>query len=146
MKASPLARALRVDKLTLAALDWTLRALAGGRSDEIPVLAMLRATPEVLEARARVLAERLRAAGVPRVTVELGRSPVGGGALPELALPGAVVRVEPTGSTNEAARLLRCGDPPVLARIQRDALIFDPRTLADDDVGPLVERVADAVR
>jgi len=146
MKASPLARALRVDKLTLAALDWTLRALASGRSNEIPVLAMLRATPAALEVRATDLAERLRTAGVPRVTVELGRSPVGGGALPELELPGAVVRVEPTGSASEAARLLRCGEPPVLARIQRDALLFDPRTLADDDVGPLVRRVAAAVR
>ncbi len=146
MKASPLARALRVDKLTLAALHWTLRALADGRADEIPVVAMLRATPAELEARARDLADRLRVAGVPRVSVETGSSPVGGGALPELELPGAVVRVIPDGSPNEAARRLRAGDPPVLARIQRDALLFDPRTLADEDMARLVLRVAELAR
>ncbi len=146
MKASPLARALRVDKLTLAALHWTLRALAAGRADQIPVVAMLRATREQLEARAAELAARLREAGVTRVSVETGSSPVGGGALPELELPGAVVRVVPSGSPNEAARLLRSGDPPVLARIQRDALVFDPRTLADEDVAKLVLRVAELVR
>jgi L-seryl-tRNA(Ser) seleniumtransferase len=146
MKKSPLARALRVDKLTLAALDWTLRALASGRADEIPVLAMLRATSAELEARATALAERLSGAGVPRVTVLVGRAPVGGGALPELELPGAVVRVIPAGSASEAARLLRCGDPPVLARIHRGALLFDPRTLADEDVNALVGRVAELAR
>ena len=146
MKTSPLARALRVDKLTLAALHWTLRALAAGRADEIPVLAMLRATQAELEARAADLATRLRGAGVPRVSVETGSSPVGGGALPELELPGAVVRVVPAGSPNQAAQRLRTGDPPVLARIQRDALLFDPRTLADEDLARLVLRVAELAR
>ncbi len=146
MKQSPLARALRVDKLTHAALHGTLQALLAGRADEIPVLAMLRATPELLEARAADLAERLRAAGVPRVTVETTRSPVGGGALPELELPGAVVRVVPASSADAAARRLRAGDPPVLARIQRDALLFDPRTLADEELDAFVRRVAELAR
>ncbi|MEX2204820.1 MAG: L-seryl-tRNA(Sec) selenium transferase [Myxococcota bacterium] len=146
MKTSPLARALRVDKLTLAALHWTLRALAAGRADEIPVLAMLRATPAQLEARASDLAARLRAAGLTRVSVETGSSPVGGGALPELERPGAVVRVVPASAPNEAARRLRAGDPPVLARIQRDALLFDPRTLADEEIEALVRRVAELAR
>jgi L-seryl-tRNA(Ser) seleniumtransferase len=146
MKKSPLARALRVDKLTLAALHWTLRALAAGRALEIPVVAMLCATEAELETRARSLAERLRAAGVRQVTVETGRSPVGGGALPELELPGAVVRVVPDGSASDAVRKLRAGDPPVLARVHRDALLLDPRTLADADVEALVLRVADLTR
>jgi L-seryl-tRNA(Ser) seleniumtransferase len=146
MKTSPLARALRVDKLTLAALHWTLRALAAGRADEVPVIAMLRATPAQLEARAGDLAARLRASGLTRVSVEIGSSPVGGGALPELELPGAIVRVVPAGSPNEAARRLRAGDPPVLARIQRDALVFDPRTLADEEIEALVRRVAELAR
>ncbi len=146
MKKSPLARALRVDKLTLAALHWTLRALAAGRVDEIPVLAMLRATPASLEQRATALAERLRASGLTRVSVETGHSPVGGGALPELELPGAVVRVVPGVPASEAMRRLRAGDPPVLARIHRDALLFDPRTLADADIDALVLRVAALAR
>ena len=144
MQRSPLARALRVDKLTLAALHWTLRALAAGRSGEIPVLAMLRATSAELLARANALADRLREAGVPRVSVETCRSPVGGGALPELELPGAIVRVVPDRPADEAARRLRAGAPPVLARIQRDALLLDPRTLADEDFALLALRIADA--
>jgi len=146
MKQSPLARALRVDKLTLSALHATLRALLAGRGDEIPVLAMLRATPDQLEARAAELARRLRAAGVTRVTVERARSPVGGGALPELELEGAVVRVVPAGSPDAAARRLRAGDPPVLVRIQRDALLCDPRTLADEELDALVLRMAELSR
>lgn len=144
MARSPLARALRVDKLTLASLHWTLRALAAGRSGEIPVLAMLRATSAELSVRAGALADRLREAGVPRVSVETCRSPVGGGALPELELPGAVVRVVPDRPADEAARRLRAGAPPVLARIQRDALLLDPRTLADEDFALLAVRIADA--
>jgi L-seryl-tRNA(Ser) seleniumtransferase len=146
MKRSPLARALRVDKLTLSALHATLKALLAGRAGEIPVLAMLRATPDELEARAHELARRLRGAGVTRVTVERGRCPVGGGALPELELEGAVVRVVPAGSPDDAARRLRAGDPPVLLRIQRDALVIDPRTLADDEWDALVRRVAELSR
>jgi len=146
MRKSPLARALRVDKLTLSALHWTLRALAAGRADEIPVVAMLRATAAELEVRAAALAESLRSAGVARVSVETGRSPVGGGALPELELPGAVVRVVPDGSASEAVRRLRAGDPPVLARVQRDTLLFDPRTLADEDFAALVLRIAEVAR
>ncbi len=142
MKKSPLARALRVDKLTLAALHWTLRALADGRAGEIPVLAMLCASPDELHARATVLAERFREAGVPHVSVETGRSPVGGGSLPELELPGAIVRIVPGCAPDEAARRLRVGDPPILTRIHRDALLFDPRTLADEDFAVIAARVA----
>jgi L-seryl-tRNA(Ser) seleniumtransferase len=146
MKKSPLARALRVDKLTLAALHWTLRAVANGRLDEIPALAMLRAAPAELEKRARTLAERLVAARVASVTVEAAGAPVGGGALPELELPGAVVRVVPVGSASDAARRLREGDPPLVVRVQRDALVLDPRTLADVDLDAVVNRVAGLAR
>jgi L-seryl-tRNA(Ser) seleniumtransferase len=142
MRKSPLARALRVDKLTLAALHWTLRAIAAGRADEIPAVAMLRASPTELAARAERLAARLRAAHVTHVTVESSGAPVGGGALPEVELPGAVVRVVPAGSASEAARRLREGDPPLVVRIHRDALWLDPRTLADEDLEVVAGLVA----
>ena len=142
MKKSPLARALRVDKLTLAALHWTLRAIAAGREAEIPAVAMLCASPAELEARARRLLARLHAANVTQATVELAGAPVGGGALPEVELPGAVVRVVPAGSASDAARRLREGDPPLVVRIHRDALLLDPRTLADDDLEAVAARIA----
>ncbi len=142
MKRNPLARALRVDKLQLAALDWTLRALLDERTDEIPVLRMLLASREMLEARAEELAKKLVQAGLSGVSVERGASPVGGGALPDLELPGAVIRVAPRGSAAEAARRLRDAEPAVLVRVHRDALLLDPRTLDDTDVDALVALLA----
>src|SRR5262245_10743841 len=123
LRANPLARALRVDKLTLAALDWTLRALLDGREREIPVLRMLLADPDELAQRAEQLAAGLRAAGWSGVSVQRGASPVGGGSLPELELNGAVVRIEL--GLREAGRLaagLRRADPPVLVRVRRGAV------------------------
>ena len=142
MRRSPLARALRVDKLALAALHWTLRALLDDRLHEVPVLRMLLAPREVIEARAEELAKRLLRAGYADVSVERGASPVGGGALPDLELPGAVVRLVPPQSPSDAARRLRTGDPPVLVRVHRDALLLDPRTLDDTDVDALVALLA----
>jgi len=126
MRASPLARALRVDKLTLAALDWTLRALLDGNEREIPVLRMLLAEPEALEACAERIARELVRAGWAKVSVEHGTSPVGGGSLPEFALPGAFVRIElGERAAGELAERLRRGDPPVLVRVQRGAVCID---------------------
>jgi L-seryl-tRNA(Ser) seleniumtransferase len=134
MKQSPLARALRVDKMTLAALHWTLRALLEGREREIPVLAMLLASGEELQARAERLAKALQQSISYPVTIECGSSPVGGGALPDIELPGVVVCVNPGGSAARIARGLRGADPPVLVRVQRDVILLDPRTLSDEEV------------
>jgi L-seryl-tRNA(Ser) seleniumtransferase len=127
----PLARALRIDKLSLAALEATLR-LHRDAPEEIPVLAMLHAAPLVLAARA----ERL--AGAVGGSVIDGVSRVGGGALPLLELPGPVVAL-PDPSL---AAVLRAGDPPVLARVEDDRLILDPRTLTDGELD-LVARTLD---
>jgi L-seryl-tRNA(Ser) seleniumtransferase len=130
----PLARAVRIDKLSLAALEATLalyrdpaRALA-----EIPVLRMLAEDPRP---RAQRLAEL-----VGGELVEAGAK-VGGGALPLLELPGPVVAL-PGGSPDALAARLRAGDPPVVGRIQDGRLLLDARTLADDEV----EAAAGAVR
>jgi L-seryl-tRNA(Ser) seleniumtransferase len=130
MKRNPLARALRVDKLTLAALDWTLRTFLGGHPErDIPVLRMLLAPPEELRARAERLAEGLRKQGWERVRVERTGSVVGGGALPELELEGAVVRLEPRSAPQELAHELRRGEPALLTRVHKGAVLLDPRTL-----------------
>jgi L-seryl-tRNA(Ser) seleniumtransferase len=139
MRRSPLARALRVDKLTLAALDWTLRALLDGREREIPVLRMLLARPDELAERCERIAAGLRAAGFAKVSVEGGTTPVGGGSLPDFELPGALVRIDLGESAAGAlAARLRRGDPAVLVRVQRGALCIDPRTLDESELDALV--------
>jgi L-seryl-tRNA(Ser) seleniumtransferase len=119
----PLARALRLDKLSLAALEATLRLYRGDRA--VPVLEMLTADDAALAARARRLAD-----GVGEV-VE-GVAKVGGGALPLLELPGPVVAVD--GPAEELAARLRAHDPPIVGRIQDDRLLLDPRTLAEEEI------------
>ncbi|MDA0169383.1 L-seryl-tRNA(Sec) selenium transferase [Solirubrobacter taibaiensis] len=127
----PLARALRIDKLSLAALEATLR-LHRDAPEEIPVMAMLRGAD--LLARAEWLAARIPGAAVIEST---GR--VGGGALPLFELPGPVVAL-PDASL---AAALRAGDPPLVGRIEADRLLLDPRTLAQDELETVVVLLAD---
>jgi len=123
----PLARALRIDKLSLAALEATLRLYrdpARARR-EIPVLAALAADERELLARA----ERL-SAGVPGAEVVRATAKVGGGALPLLELEGPAVALaapDPEG----LAHALRAGEPPLVGRIREGRLLLDPRTLTD---------------
>jgi len=138
-RAHPLARALRIDKLSLAALEATLRVHTDPEEArrEIPVLAMLAASEQELAARAAALAEAI---GAP-ASVRRDSARVGGGALPLLELEGPVVVVGGHAPDALAARL-RAGDPTVVGRIARGALLLDPRTLRDEEIGP----AADAVR
>jgi len=125
----PLARAMRIDKLSLAALEATLALYRDPElaAREIPVLAMLATDRAVLERRARMLAEAVGG----EVTESTAR--VGGGALPLLELPGPVVALD--GEPERIARALRGGEPPVIGRIQGGRLLLDPRTLTDDELG-----------
>jgi L-seryl-tRNA(Ser) seleniumtransferase len=129
----PLARALRLDKLSLAALEATLRLYrdpARARK-EIPALAMLTAEAAELEARAHRLAAAIGAGA----SVVASAAKVGGGALPLLDLPGPAVAIEVPGmAPDELALRLRAGDPPLIGRIEADRLLLDPRTLAADEV------------
>jgi L-seryl-tRNA(Ser) seleniumtransferase len=127
----PLARALRLDKLGLAALEATLRLYLDPERArrEIPVLAMLTAGEDELRSRAQRLAEAIG----PAASVAGSVAKVGGGALPLLELPGPVVVLD--GDAEALAARLRAGDPPVAGRIERDRLLLDPRTLADDEIG-----------
>jgi len=135
-RAHPLARALRLDKLSLAALEATLQLYRDPERArrEIPVLAMLTADEETLRARAARLAAAI---GTPAVVVA-ATARVGGGALPLLELPGPAVAVALPGvSADDLAARLRAADPPVVGRIEDGRLLLDPRTLADDEL-PLV--------
>ena len=134
-RAHPLARALRIDKLSLAALEATLRLYrepARARR-ELPVLAMLDATEEELAGRAERLRASLAEAGVA-AEVRDAVARVGGGALPLLELRGPAVALDPAAlGAEELARRLRVGEPPVVARIERGRVLLDPRTMTDDD-------------
>jgi L-seryl-tRNA(Ser) seleniumtransferase len=128
MRRNPLCRALRVDKLTLAALEATLRLyLEPERAlQEIPVLAMLTLPLPVLQARADALAERLRQAGLRASTTE-GTSAVGGGASPAAVVATRLVVIEDDAQHRQ--RRLRAAEPAVITRIVEDRLMIDLRTV-----------------
>jgi L-seryl-tRNA(Ser) seleniumtransferase len=133
----PLARAIRIDKLSLAALEATLRLYRDPQRAlrEIPTLAMLAADEATLTARAeRLAAEIGYGAHVTRATAK-----VGGGTLPLLELEGPVVALD--GEPGALARALRANDPPVIARIHDGRLLLDPRTLTEEDVPVVVSAV-----
>ena len=129
----PLARAVRIDKLGLAALEATLRIYRDPAAAlrEVPVLRMLVAPESELAARAQAMRDRLDAGGADAQVVR-APSRVGGGALPLLELEGPVCAVDPAPlSLDELAARLRAGDPPVVGRAREGWLLLDPRTLDD---------------
>ena len=149
LRRHPLARALRVDKLTLAALDWTLVAHLEGRAEQaIPVLRQLLASPESLRTRAEALAARLAALpGFPGTAcTEPDESYAGGGSLPDHELASWVVRLETPGGAERLAARLRGACPPVLARIRDGRVVLDVRTLLDGDEEAVVDAMREALR
>ena len=148
MSDSPLARALRLDKLSLVALDWTLRALLEGRGEaEIPALRQLLARDPALRPAADELAKRLAdvAGGAAEVGVERDRSAVGGGSLPGLELPTWVVVLRVAAGPDALAAALRRAPLPVVARVRDDAVALDVRTLLEDDPDAVCDALAFAV-
>jgi L-seryl-tRNA(Ser) seleniumtransferase len=127
-------RALRVDKVTLAGIEATLRHYRRGDAlARIPIWRAIAAPLGELEARARAWQDRL-GAGDPRIRVIDAASPIGGGSLPELTLPTRALAIG-VPDPDELARSLRLADPPVVARVDDDQVVFDPRTVmpAEDD-------------
>jgi L-seryl-tRNA(Ser) seleniumtransferase len=145
----PLARALRLDKMTLAALEQTLRmyVYTPERLEELPVVRMLRAAPEDVRRRARSFVRRLKAA-LPGCTAQAvpDVSQVGGGACPLRELPTWVVELDPGDmGAPELERRLRRGEPPVAARIKNDRILLDLRTVSAGETGLLVQAVQAAL-
>ena len=141
LRSHPLARALRVDKLTIAGLNATLAAYVRGHAtDEIPVWKMIAASSDGLGERAASYAS-----ADPAGTVGEARSMVGGGSIPEegVATPVARFAVEhPTA----LARTLRGQDPPVIARIESEQVVVDPRTVDSTDDVYVVAALRSAIR
>ena len=146
MRANPLCRALRPDKLTLAALEATLRLYLQPEQAlrEIPALRMLGADPAALEERARALGRELEAVGVA-TTVQPAVGAVGGGAYPGVELHGYAVGVADDVDPLELARRLRAGEPPVVGRVRDDVLWLDVRTVHPREEDELVAAVEKAV-
>jgi L-seryl-tRNA(Ser) seleniumtransferase len=146
-RSHPLARAVRIDKLSLAALEATLRLYRDPERArrEVPVLATLEAGEDELASRA----ERLRAAataGGAAVGITRAVARVGAGALPLLELDGPVVAVEAPGDGDDAlAARLRAGEPAVVGRIHEGRLLLDPRTLTDAEAEAAGAAVARAL-
>lgn len=139
LRRHPLARAVRPDKLTVAALSATLAAyLRGTAATEIPVVRLLRRSPEALAEEARTWAWQLRADGVPAECAP-ATSEVGGGALPGLRLPTTCVVLP--GPSGRLLAALRATDPPVVARAAEGRVWLDPRTVEGEDVGDLLHAV-----
>lgn len=144
LKRHPLTRALRVDKMTLAALEATLRAYADGTAaDTLPTLAMLAASPETLHERARELCGRLTARGIcAEVLAE--EDAVGGGSVPTQTLPGCAVAVTPQHCrADELSERLRRREVSVVARIAQGRLLLCVRTLRADELEAVAAAVAE---
>jgi L-seryl-tRNA(Ser) seleniumtransferase len=128
MKQTPLLRALRVDKVTLAGIEATLRHYRRGDAVErIPIWRAIAASVGDLERRAQAWKQQL-GADDPRIHVIDASSPVGGGALPDLTLPTRALALR-VRNPNDFARALRLADTPVVARVEEDQVVLDPRTV-----------------
>lgn len=143
IKKNPLARALRIDKLTLAALEATffLYRDEAKAVRTIPTLRMLTMDINEIEQRASKLVENLKKMDTSRLRIDLIElsSKAGGGALPLLELPSICLRIQIEGlSANTLEISMRKNSPPIIGRIEDDAFIIDPRTLQDDDL-PIIE-------
>ena len=147
MRRNALYRALRVDKMTLAALDATLLDHESGRAHErVPVLRMLHASRAELEARTSALVAALaRAAPALEASLVEAESAVGGGASPTVGLPTPAVAVQPgpAGADAFAARL-RAASPPVVARVADNRVVVDLRTVSRDEEHLVVAALAQA--
>ncbi len=131
IRANPLFRALRVDKMFYAALEATLLAYLREDFDSIPAVRMMRLSEEVIEQRAQQIAERLRAS-CPNLRVEVveSRSVLGGGAAPGSTLPTRVLTLKSEGaSADQLSARLRQWETPIIARVEEDRVLLDLRTV-----------------
>ena len=135
IRRHPLMRALRVDKMTYAALETTLQAYLAGHAQDIPVARMMTATVQEIGARAERLAATLEGSALSGVVVD-GFSTIGGGSAPGSTLPTRLVQLRHRQLSARALEVkLRALDPPVIARIEQDVVVLDLRTVlpADDE-------------
>ncbi len=150
VRASPLARAVRVGKLTLAALEATLALFLDEETAlrEVPTNRMLLRSPDAIGEQADRIAAAVRdRSAAASVKVTDGFSQMGSGSLPTHDIPTRVVAVTPKdGSADDLARRLRLGSPPVFTRIKDGRVLVDPRTLQDGEEDVVAEALVAALR
>ncbi len=138
LKRNPLLRALRIDKLCLGALEYTLRIYMEGRQEEVPVIRMLTQPPAQIKRRAKRLLRKLK--GIESLEAKLVKdfSKPGGGSMPHLSLETYCVALRHRGmSASLFSEKLRGAEPPVVCRIKEDTLLLDMRTVSDRELGEL---------
>ena len=137
----PLMRAIRIDKMTLAALEATLRHYQREEADtHIPIWRMIAASPASIAGRAASWVSRLQKYGIP-ARMQSGESTVGGGSLPGETLPTTLLALDAGNVAmplDELAKRLRLRSLPLIARILRDALLIDPRTVLEEQDNEVV--------
>jgi len=145
MRANPLCRALRVDKVTLAGLEATLRAYRDPDTaiSQIPILRMLAAQRTGLAERAEAVRAALAASGIEAAVVE-STGAVGGGTYPNVELSSYALALKTHVGVDRLAERLRDGEPPVVGRIVDDTLLLDVRTVFPGQEQDLVRRVAES--
>jgi L-seryl-tRNA(Ser) seleniumtransferase len=145
MRANSLFRALRVDKLTYAALEATLLAYVKHNYDAIPTMKMMSLTAQEIKSRADALANTLANSGSLRVGVIDGESVLGGGAAPSSVLPTLLIAITSAKlSADELLAKLRSADPPIVARIEEGRVLLDLRTVfpeQDRQIATALERI-----
>jgi len=142
MRSNALFRALRVDKLTYAALEATLLAYVKRNHDEIPTLRMMRRTKEDIGKRADAVVAQIQS---PKISIDVtdGESVIGGGAAPSSVLPTRLLALSCAGlKADELANRLRASDPPVIARVEDGRVLLDLRTVFEDQDASIVEALA----
>lgn len=142
LKKHPLNRAMRVDKMTLAALEATLRCYEAGTETEIPVIGMLSADPEALKQKAQRLLDALSEAGIAGQLVP-AQSQVGGGSVPNQSLASYAAAL--TGDAALLEQKLRLGPHPIIGRIHEGKYLLDVRTLREEDFPLIVQAVREAM-
>lgn len=146
MRSNSLFRALRVDKLTYAALEATLTAYVKGNHDAIPAVCMMRLPKEEIAKRAAAAAQELRSNQALAVELIDGESVIGGGAAPSAVLPTRLLAVSCKGlSADELAARLLANDPPIVSRVEEGRVLLDLRTVfpqQDEAVVHALQRIA----
>src|SRR5579885_2421850 len=144
----PLMRAVRIDKMTLAALEATLRHYQRAEAEtHIPIWRMISTSPAKVASRATSWSSQLRAYGIAART-QRGESTIGGGSLPGETLPTTLLALDAAGVSlplNELAKRLRTRKIPIIGRIFRDALLLDPRTVLEEQDGEVIEGLVEQI-
>ena len=145
MRSNSLFRALRVDKLTCAALEATLLAYVKGEHDAIPALRMMRLSKEEIGRRAEAVAKKLQSSRLSMESLD-GESVIGGGAAPSAVLPTRLLAMTCEGlSAGELSTRLRAHDPPIIARVEEGRVLLDLRTVFPEQDEAVVRALKQAV-